>query len=236
VAFQCQKAFWLHKVARMDAIRKHNWWLFGIIFVVGLIALWNRWRTWRENSQDQYILAAAQRYAVDPALIKAVVWRESRFNPKARGDAGEIGLMQIGDLAAREWARAEKIPAFVHHDLFDPAKNTLCGTWYLRKLIGRYGHTDNPLAYALADYNAGRTRVLKWISGGGSTNSAVFLAQMDFSGTRNYVRSILKRYAQYRPIFPAQRSSSHPGKSHPSSAESETRLKVPVIADKRMRQ
>ena len=40
-----------------------------------------------------------------------------------------------------------------------PAKNTLAGTWYLRKLLGRYQQTDNAMAYALADYNAGRTHV-----------------------------------------------------------------------------
>ena len=45
-------------------------------------------------------------------------------------------------------------------ELYDPAKNTMAGSWYLRKLIGRYGNTDNPLAYALADYNAGRNNVL----------------------------------------------------------------------------
>jgi soluble lytic murein transglycosylase len=220
----------------MDAIRKYKWWLMGIIFLGGLVTLWERWRTWQENSQDEHILAAAQKYQVDPALIKAVVWRESRFNPGARGDAGEIGLMQIGELAAREWAEAERIPSFTHRDLFDPSKNTQCGTWYLRKLLRRYAHTDNPAAYALADYNAGRSRVLKWIDGAGNTNSVVFLQQMEFPGTRDYVRSILKRYAHYQQFFPPVRSATTrlPAAGNPTGRSNPERmLKVLLFADKK---
>ncbi len=62
------------------------------------------WQGRLERSQDGPIRAAAQRYGVEPALIKAVVWRESRFHPRARGRAEEIGLMQLQEEAAREWA------------------------------------------------------------------------------------------------------------------------------------
>lgn len=183
---------------RRGLLRRHQRWVLGLLAVGGLLAGLERWWWYqRERSQDRHILAAAARYGADPALVKAVVWRESRFNPAARGEAGEVGLMQIGALAAREWAEAERLPALAHEDLFDPAKNTLCGAWYLAKLIRRYAHTDNPPAYALADYNAGRSRVLRWIHGAGQTNSAVFLEQMDFPGTREYVRSILERRRRY---------------------------------------
>ena len=148
---------------------------------------YEEWTSYREHSQDKLILAAAARYGMDPALIKAVVWRESRFNPKVRGRAGEIGLMQIRADAAKEWAAAEKISFFSHQQLFDPGKNTMAGTWYLRKLLGRYSKTDNPLPYGLADYNAGRAHVLKWLRGneGAATNSRIFLEQIDFPGTGN---------------------------------------------------
>jgi soluble lytic murein transglycosylase len=88
--------------------------------------------------------------------------------------------------------------------LYDPAKNTLAGSWYLRKLIGRYVNTDNPLAYALADYNAGRSNVLRWIKGAGATNSTAFIKQIDFPGTRDYVKSVLSRYEHYKPMFRTQ--------------------------------
>ena len=111
--------------------------------------------------------------------------------------------MQVGELAAKEWAHAEGNHIFKHRQLFDPAQNTLAGTWYLRKCLLRYARTDNPIVYALADYNAGRTHVLRWNKGAGSTNSVLFLKQMDYPGTRLYVRAVLKRYAYYRKTFPS---------------------------------
>ena len=160
------------------------------------------WRLGRiERSQDGPIRAAARRYEIEPALIKAIVWRESRFDPRVRGRAKEIGLMQIQEDAAREWADAEKIEGFEHEQCLDAGTNTLAGTWYLKKLLTRYVQTDNPLPYALADYNAGRGNVLKWNRGAAATNSAVFIEQIGFPATRAYVKSVMDRYARYRPIF-----------------------------------
>jgi soluble lytic murein transglycosylase len=157
------------------------------LLIIGL-AVWYYWRLGerREQSQDEVILAAARRYEVNPALIKAVVWKESRFDPEARGGSGE-----------REWAEAESLSGFRHEDLFDPGSNTLCGTWYLRKMLRRYRHTDNPVPYALADYNAGRTHVLRWNDGPAVTNSAVFFEQIDFPGTRVYIRETVDRFRHY---------------------------------------
>jgi len=160
---------------------------------------WRR-QVWLERSQDGPILEAARRYNVEPALIKAVVWRESRFNPAARGRAQEIGLMQLREEAAQEWADAEHILNFEHEHCLDPATNTLAGAWYLRKLLHRYERADNPLPYALADYNAGRGNVLKWMCGDASTNSTQFLGQIGFPGTKAYVQSVLRRYGHYRPV------------------------------------
>jgi soluble lytic murein transglycosylase len=167
----------------------------------GLAACW-WWQGWLERSQDGPIRTAAGRYGVEPALIKAVVWRESHFHPRVRGRAQEIGLMQLQEEAARQWASAEHLDDFQHEHCFDPGTNTLAGTWYLRKLLRRYAQTDNPLPYALADYNAGRGNVLKWNHGAAVTNSALFIAQIGFPSTRNYVKSVMRRYDHYRPLFP----------------------------------
>ena len=59
----------------VDLIKRYKWWLFGIIFLGGLVTYFNRWRSFHEHSQDKFILAAAAKHGVDPALIKAVVWR-----------------------------------------------------------------------------------------------------------------------------------------------------------------
>jgi soluble lytic murein transglycosylase len=159
------------------------------------------WQEWLEHSQDVPIRAAAQRYEMPPSLVKAVVWRESRFHPLARGRAQEIGLMQLQETAARQWADAEGIAGFEHDHCLDPRTNTLAGAWYLRKLLRRYAQTDDPLPYALADYNAGRGNVLKWNYAGGATNSAAFIEQIGFPTTRAYVKAVIARYNAYRVSF-----------------------------------
>jgi soluble lytic murein transglycosylase len=175
--------------------------LILLLFVAGGAVVYWWWQGRLERSQDGPIWAAARRYGVEPALIKAVVWRESRFQPRARGRAEEIGLMQLREEAAREWADAEHLEGFEHEHCFDPGTNTMAGTWYLRKLLRRYAQTDDPLPYALAAYNAGRGNVLKWNRGAAATNSAAFMEQIGFPGTRDYVRSVMRRYAHYRPLF-----------------------------------
>lgn len=172
----------------------------AIIVVLGIVALWVYYDR-RDHSEDAVVLAAAARYRFDPALIKAVMWRESWFNPRARGSHGEIGLMQLTEIAAGEWADAEGVKNFQLEHLLDPHTNAFAGTFYLAKVFKRYLHTDNPIPYALADYNAGRHHVLRWNQGAAATNSAVFLAQMDYPGTKQYIFAIMKRRLHYLPEF-----------------------------------
>ena len=189
----------------VELIKRYKWWLFAIIFLGGLATIYERWRSYREHSQDKVILAAAARHGVEPALIKAVVWRESWFNPNASGSRGEVGLMQIMKPTAEDWAKAERVHLFTYFQLYDPARNTQCGAWYLRRLLQRYRAADNPLPYALAAYNAGPGNVAKWSKGIAATNSAEFLKQMDFPGTKKYVESVTRRYRHYRETFPAKK-------------------------------
>ncbi len=176
--------------------------LLALAGVLLLTFLLFRWRFARiEFSQDKNIIAASQKHGVDPALIKAVVWRESKFDPAARGTKGETGLMQIMENTGLEWAGEERVPMFSTLTLLDPQRNIDCGTWYLRKLLGRYRMTDDPVPYALADYNAGRGNVLKWMKGSGTTNSQMFVEQIGFPATRHYVRTVVKRREKYVAQF-----------------------------------
>jgi soluble lytic murein transglycosylase len=171
-----------------------------LLTVAAAIVFW-WWQGRLERSQDRPIQAAARRYSVDPCLIKAIVWRESYFHPDARGRAHEIGLMQLQEETAQQWADAEKLPFFIHEHCLDPLTNTLAGTFYLKQLLRRYERTDNSIPYALADYNAGRGNVLKWIQGAAATNSALFVQQIGFPGTRNYVQAVMKRHRHYRATW-----------------------------------
>lgn len=188
--------------ARTRENLRHKWLpIVALILIADAIAGWLYYRYRREHSQDAVIRIAAARYGVDGALVKAVVWRESRFDPEVRGKAGEIGLMQIREPAAREWAEAERITGFHHEHIRDPGSNTLAGTWYLAKLLRRYPIADQPEPFALADYNAGRGNVLRWNQGAAATNSQQFLAQMTFPGTRRYIETVAERRERYRDEF-----------------------------------
>jgi soluble lytic murein transglycosylase len=177
---------------------KRRWLFLLVLLLLGLTAacLWREARL--EKKFLSQMLAAGTRFGVDPLLVKAIVWRESRFHPDVRGSRGEIGLMQVQEPAAREWADAERLAHFNHELCSDPGTNTMAGTFYIGKLLKRYAATDNPLPYALADYNAGRGNVLKWNTASAGTNSVQFIAQIHFPATRAYVKSVMRRYALYR--------------------------------------
>lgn len=178
----------------MNRIRR---WLpiAGTIAVLAMV--WAMWELREVNRFNPQINAAARRYHVDPALVKAVVWRESKFRPGVRGSKGELGLMQVLEPAAREWAEDEGIKAFRFETCLDPGTNILAGTYYLSKLLKRYPRADSPVPYALADYNAGRGNVLRWVSSSSATDSRAFIRDIGFPGTKAYVKSILRHLWLY---------------------------------------
>ena len=148
----------------------------------------------RYSEHDGLIARAAKKYDVDPLLVKAVVWRESRFTATKIGTSGERGLMQVGEAAAREWAAAHKIEVFVYADLFDAKTNLEAGTWYLSRALEHWKDRDDPIPFALAEYNAGRSRVERWAAGSADAQKTMRAAA---GGTRQYVDDVIRRYQRY---------------------------------------
>ena len=151
----------------------------------------------RFQQYDPIINSVAAEHRLDPMLIKAVVWRESRFDTQKHGSAGERGLMQVSAKAADEWARQNKIENFKLDDLFEPKTNLEAGSWYLRRALDHWQTEAEPLPFALAEYNAGASRAQRWVGANGITTNQ-FLDNIDFPATRSYVQSILKRYEFYK--------------------------------------
>jgi len=154
----------------------------------------------RYTRYDQIIHDLSKKHGLDPMLIKAIVWRESAFHPDKLGAVGERGLMQVGEAAAKDWANAEKIETFMPTDLFDPKTNLEVGTWYFKKALDRWKGKDDPIPFALAEYNAGKVRVDRWIAqtGRGSEATSRDLVQViDFPTTRRYVDDIVTRHRFY---------------------------------------
>ena len=154
----------------------------------------------RFQQYDRLIRAVAAEHHLDPMLVKAVVWRESRFDPQKYGNARERGLMQVSEKAANEWARENKIDNFHVERLFDPKTNLEAGAWYLHRAFEHWGNQPDAMPFALAEYNAGASRAQRW--GGGDRAAAMparaFLNNINFPGTRKYVDSVIARYQFYK--------------------------------------
>jgi len=155
----------------------------------------------RFSEYDELIQEQSARHGVDTSLIKAMIWRESAFHPGKVGTSGERGLMQVGELAAKDWAKAEKIETFLPTDLFEPRTNVEVGTWYLRRALERWKEKGNAVPFALAEYNAGASRVDRWVAQSGHGEKADahdLLNAMDFPTTRRYVIDITERQRAYK--------------------------------------
>jgi soluble lytic murein transglycosylase len=154
----------------------------------------------RFQQYDQLIHAVAAANDLDPMLVKAVIWRESRFDPKKLGVAGERGLMQVSEIAAREWAKENRIENFRVEELFGPKTNLEAGAWYLHRAMLHWKKAHDPTPFALAEYNAGASRAQRWVGGDGSHSISAreFQRNIDFPGTKKYVESIIERYRFYK--------------------------------------
>lgn len=153
----------------------------------------------RFQQYDGLIRSIAAERNLDPMLVKAVVWRESRFDAQKYGSAGERGLMQVTGIAAQDWARDNRVDNFRVEELFDPKINLEAGVWYLRRAIDHWANQVDPIPFALAEYNAGASRAQRWA---GNSDVAIpprtFKANIDFPGTRKYVDSVIGRFEFYR--------------------------------------
>jgi soluble lytic murein transglycosylase len=139
-------------------------------------------------SYDHIVVGHAANYDLDPALLAAVIYRESRFDAGARSSSGAIGLMQLLPDTAKGIALHTGGSRFRVADLYDPEINVRYGAFYLRRLLTKYG--DERLA--LAAYNAGQANVDEWRAQGKG---------IVFAETREYVDSVLKTRDIYADAY-----------------------------------
>ena len=151
-----------------------------------------------DYSYDHLIVEAAKRNRLDPNLVRAVIWRESRFDYRAKGLKGEIGLMQImpgSAYAAADWARAHRrrIPSV--RALQDPKLNIEIGCWYLGRALRRYRHYKEAAILALCEFKDGARTTANWLP---DNRYAAVAPGITNRGTRQYIREIMQRYYYYR--------------------------------------
>jgi len=140
---------------------------------------------------ENILRAHARNYGIDPALLAAVVYVESRFDPDAESAAGAIGLMQLLPDTAEGIALRTGGDRFVVADLRDPEINVRYGSWYLDHLRVRYRDTR----FVLAAYHAGQGNVDRWREDGEG---------IAFAETRSYVAEVIRVRNVYADAYPTE--------------------------------
>jgi len=148
-------------------------------------------RLWYPLRYESIVRGHAGHYRLDPALLAAVIYQESKFDAHARSSSGAIGLMQLLPGTAEGIAVHTGGSAFRVSDLDDPEINVRYGSWYLRHLLNKYGDERT----ALAAYNAGQDNVDRWRAEGKG---------IAFGETRHYVKRVEHLKTLYRRGYRSQ--------------------------------
>jgi soluble lytic murein transglycosylase len=151
-------------------------------------------------SDEQVIREQAAAKHLDPALIAAVIYAETKFDPRT-SSAGAEGLMQIEPATAEFLAKLSGGYAFTSSDLGTPAINVAYGSYYLRYLLDHYGGDE---MLAIAAYNAGITNVDEWDAKARSEGRALTVEEIPFAQTREYVKRVLGAQREYRALYGKQ--------------------------------
>ena len=148
-------------------------------------------RLWYPLRYESIVRGHAGHYRLDPALLAAVIYQESKFNSDVRSSSGAIGLMQLLPDTAKGIAIHTGGNRFRVQDLYNPEINIRYGAWYLRHLLDKYGDERT----ALAAYNAGQENVDRWRA----AHSGIV-----FGETRHYVARVEELKKLYRRGYPSE--------------------------------
>ena len=140
---------------------------------------------------EELVKGHAANYGLEPQLVAAVIYQESKFDPNAESASGAVGLMQLLPSTGQGIADRTGGDAWTPEDLHDPELNIRYGSWYLRHLLDKYGDEE----LALAAYNAGQTNVDRWQEEG---------VGIQFDETRHYVERVQKLKRTYAEAYASE--------------------------------
>jgi len=135
---------------------------------------------------------------LEPYLVFALVWQESRFRDWVISPVGAIGLMQLMPQTALQLAKASKIKHFHLADILEPSTNIKLGSFYLKFLKQLF---SNQIPYVLAAYNAGEEAVSRWLSSREDESVEIFIEEIPFDETQKYVKKVLAAYWLYHLVY-----------------------------------
>lgn len=130
----------------------------------------------------------AELQQLNPAVVYALIRRESAFNENARSPVGARGLMQIMPRTGQQIAKELKQKWQGVNNLLNPSTNVKYGSYYYKKLLNQFG---GHYALAAAGYNAGPHRVKRWLPTDSSLAADIWIETIPFNETRAYVSSVL---------------------------------------------
>jgi len=142
---------------------------------------------------------AAQKH-LDPALVAAVIYAETKFDPST-SSAGAEGLMQILPQTAQFLAKRSGATSFSVSDLSTPEVNIAYGSYYLRYLLDEYRGNE---VLALAAYNGGEANVNRWVSQERSEGRPLTVGEIPYPETKAYVTKVMQTQQQYRQQYASQ--------------------------------
>jgi soluble lytic murein transglycosylase len=179
-------------------------WAAGFMAVIGLAAAYalSQEPDWYVRARyplhyENIVRTHASNYGLDPALVAAVIYAESKFNASTRSHAGAVGLMQLLPETAQGIADRTGGSHYTEADLADPDINVRYGCWYLRHLREKYRRSGDPTRLALAAYNAGQSNVDRWIQATPQGRTVV----IPFPETRAYIDRVMHLRDLYRRAY-----------------------------------
>lgn len=137
----------------------------------------------------------AMRQNLEPAIIFGLIRQESMMDEQARSAVGALGLMQIMPETGKQIAQKMKDTWQSENSLFNPGTNIKYGTFYYKQLLTRF---DGHFALAMAAYNAGPNRVVKWLPADKAVPADLWIETIPYKETRKYVTSVLSYAAIYQ--------------------------------------
>jgi soluble lytic murein transglycosylase len=154
-------------------------------------------------SDAAVIRQQASKKHLDPALIAAVIYAETKFDPRP-SPAGAQGLMQILPATAYFIAHRSGGSRFTAGDLATPSINVAYGSYYLRYLLDHYNGNET---LAVAAYNGGLANVDSWVAQADAAGRQLTVGTIPFAETRAYVQRVLQAQRDYRATYPRELGS-----------------------------
>ena len=150
----------------------------------------------------EHVEKYCKKFNLNPSVIYALIRSESFFDADVESSAGAIGLTQLMQLTSDDIARKFQIEEY---SLTDPETNIKFGTYYLSEL---YQRCDNTILQAFFSYNAGITRVRRWLNssmiGFGEKKNMpgdLFLETVPYAETREYGRKLISASIMYKWLY-----------------------------------